>query len=122
MFIQVTIGRNVGNEPMDDTQWRRFQQDVRDVIATAVYAEMRDRIGARFPFADIETHYGEGEWDGVKEESAHLSLYFPTPAGVAAHRVRSMLDADLGTLAYDYDQDAIAYVVATEGEHGLATP
>jgi hypothetical protein len=35
--------------------------------------------------------------------------------------VREMMDQDLSRLAYDYDQDAIAYVVATEGEHGLAT-
>ena len=121
MFIQVSIGRNDSNGRMDAAHWNHFQQDVKDVILTSIYTPhpMLEENWALAP--KIETHYGEGEWDGVKEESAHLSVYFPTPAGVAAHRVREMLDRDLSILAYDYDQDAIAYVVATEGEHGLAT-
>jgi hypothetical protein len=120
MFIQVSIGRNDSNGRMDDDHWDHFQQDVKDVIITSIYAP-HPNLPALSLEPKIETHYGEGEWEGVKEESAHLSLYFPTPAGVAAHRVREMMDQDLSRLAYDYDQDAIAYVVATEGEHGLAT-
>ena len=120
MFIQVSIGRNDSNGRMDAAHWNHFQRDVKDAIVIAVYAPHPTLEGLRLE-PRIETHYGEGEWEGVKEESAHLSLYFPTPPGVAAHRVRAALEDDLSRLAYDYDQDAIAYVVATEGEHGLAT-
>lgn len=124
MYIQASIGRNVGTAPMSDTAWSNFQNDVRDEILTAVW----EWLGVDIKPGDFQVHTGMGEWDGVPEESAHVSVYFDHDGhryddslGTWHDRrpqVRKELDQRLSYLAFQYGQDAIAFVVT--GSH-LAT-
>lgn len=93
--IFVTIGRNVGTEPMSDHHWQKFQ----DLLA--------DRLGALLlPTATFGPFYGRGEWDGVTEESAVFSLTVGYTTQV------EHVESVLGQLADLFEQDAIAYSTA----------
>jgi hypothetical protein len=83
----ISIGRNVGTQPMDDSQWGSFVADIEDLV--------RKHGGEVHTVA-----YGNGAWDGVPEESAVIVF-----AGAAEG-----FDQELSALASWYDQDAIALV------------
>lgn len=132
MFIQANIGRNVSTpawqrapkpgpknpnpnhaivEPMSDTAWANFQEDVRDAIIIAIYAPHPDLEGQGLR-DQFQFHTGMGEWEGVAEESAHVSLYFDAkPGKINASAVHEHLSDRLADLAREYGQDAIAFVV-----------
>ena len=82
----ITIGRNVGLEPMPDGTWTQFIDEVSALIT---------RCGGVVYIAG----YGSGEWDGVAEESAVITF-----EGVEADD----LTDGLVFLAAMYEQDAIA--------------
>lgn len=90
--ITVTIGRNVGSEPLGDEGWARFQADVIDRITALVRPS--------FTF----TYYGVGEWQGITEESAAI-LFGGTEYTANAADVSSVLSV----LAEEYGQDAIGF-------------
>lgn len=94
-IIQASIGRNIGTEPMSSRDWSRFLNDVGDTI----------RMQGEYP----EVHFGTGSWEGIREESAHLTFYrdaMPEPDSLL-----TMTDR-LATLAGQYGQDAIGLVVS----------
>lgn len=100
--LNVTLGRNVNNRPMSYGRWHTFIQDVERTLRVTVGAPEMS-----FVFR------GQGEWDGVREESALIQwLVTLTPAD---ERVE-ILARDLAELARHYDQDAIAF---THGESVL---
>lgn len=92
-IIQASVGRNIGDEPMSARDWSRFLNDVSDAL----------RAQGERP----EVHMGQGTWDGVTEESAHLTFYRDThPENVRAIMIR------LADLARNYGQDAIGLVIS----------
>lgn len=118
MYIQANIGRNAGPGPMGDTMWETFQRAVRYAIADTI-DETTDVVG-HYLLGQFQIHTGMGEWEGVAEESAHVSIYFDTrPGQVNAARVHEHLRDALADLAKVYSQDAIAFIVT---DSHLATP
>ena len=65
-YIQVNIGRNISSTkvemPLDD--WEAFVRQVKIILQASI----------RDPLAPVEIHYGVGVYDGVKEDSAHISM------------------------------------------------
>lgn len=96
-YVQVNIGRNVGDEPMPNNLWIQFQQDVAEAIA---YATVIGGMQA------VQVHTGKGEWNGVEEESAHLSTF----ADVDLFKLRT----ELARLKRAYKQDAIALIAGSD--------
>lgn len=111
MYIQASIGRNVGTEPMADAVWHVFKQDTREALFLSVH-DVDIAVAVGIEWEDLQVHTGIGEWDGVKEESAHVSVYFDTkPGQVNAARLHEHLSDRLVALAREYGQDAIAFIV-----------
>jgi hypothetical protein len=100
--VTVTIGRNVGTEPMDDADWETF------AIATqyAVSEEVE-------PTATYGAFVGNGGWEDTPEESAVLIFIAGRHASIAT------LDRALAQVADAFDQDAIAW---SFGPNHLARP
>jgi len=100
--ITISIGRNIGAEPMTLTNWRDFISAVTRIIG---YAD---------PNAVLYVTAAEsiGEWDGVSEQSR-------TWVGSIADESVDSLRAMLRALASVYEQDAIALSV---GHTELITP
>lgn len=84
----VTIGRNVGDEAMTEERWTQFRDRVRYAIA---------KHGYKF----ITQAVGHGYWEDTIEDSA---IWVFTGEGKAY-----LLHTELGHLAYQYEQDAIAW-------------
>ena len=90
--VMVSIGRNVGPNPLSSRDWSRFLNDASDVI----------RNQGESP----EFHYGTGMWDGIREESAHITVYRDVRPDDYAIR------QGLSRLARHYGQDAIALTIS----------
>jgi len=100
--VTVTIGRNLGSEPMSPHDWADFQslttQAARDLLA---------------PTLTFGPFTGSGEWDDVVEESAVFIFVSHYPASVRA------VESKLVAVASEFGQDAIAW---SFGPNLLATP
>ena len=105
MYVQVNVGRNVGNVEMDEQRWRDFRSAVAMALDVAVDSAYT-----------IESHQGWGVWDGKVEESAHLSVF--TPGSLPDGHTRALRNA-LADLATIYGQDSVALIVA---DSQLITP
>lgn len=90
--VTVTIGRNIGSEPMDSDRWEAFQEDIRTILGQGVGRES----------SWIETHYGVGEWDGVREESAKITILDADKSHMIG------VHAPLRQVCETYGQDAVA--------------
>lgn len=126
MYIQANIGRNItvtatngpatATKPMDIRVWEKFQADTALVIRQVLSDELSTPLDN-----DTQTHTGMGEWDGVPEESAHVSIYLDHDGRAwddfggrwydRMPDVRNSLSRRLGDLAHRYGQDAIAFIV-----------
>ncbi len=106
-YIQVNIGRNVGNEPMSEENWDWFQSSVKDTIASAIRV-LNDVPRAEI-LSQIETHLGLGNWGEIDpEESAHISIFSELSIDL------DYLRENLGLHRRMFDQDAIALIVGSE--------
>lgn len=94
-IIQLSLGRNIGDQPMSDRDWRRFLNDAADTI----------RNQGETP----ELHLGSGVWGGVREESARITVYRDE---APTETYRAHLRAFLPVIAARYGQDAIGLVIA----------
>lgn len=103
-----TIGRNFSDshpltglrgKPMTLSAWERFIKDVEvDMVRTL--------LGATGDISGLaEVHRGKGEWNGVTEESAKITILMD---GAALPRDVHALHSLLSQLAREYGQDAIA--------------
>ncbi len=99
----ITIGRNRrpsatvdANKPLPDADWASFVADVSALLR-------------QITTAAPETHYGVGEWAGVAEESAKVSVVLDAPV---LHTAAGRLRRRLASLAARYDQAAVALAVA----------
>lgn len=109
MYIQINIGRNFSvNEfnktpgELSDLEWGEFVMDVKTLILN--YRENTMMGGDDFP----SEHYGTGIWNGVEEESAHISMYHE--GGFELEGIREQLHR----LKKYYSQDNIALIVGSE--------
>lgn len=142
MYIQANIGRNyqhegdasngVTTEAFSDFLWARFQEDTKNAIQRATRRAMPDTLSFGDAFENFEVHTGTGTWNGVTEESAHVSLYldhdgFTFNGGTYQdHKpaLRLALGDALQRLAHTWHQEAIAYLVTdsalalSSGDHG----
>lgn len=109
-YVQVNIGRNIPavmpdgspdpqgeQRPMPDERWGAFIGQVAVAIADAT---------AFGGLQDVQVHTGKGEWNGVEEESAHLSTF----ADVDLFKLRT----ELARLKREYQQDAIALIAGSD--------
>ena len=92
--VMVSIGRNIGNEPMSRKDWLAFVNDASDAI----------RAQGESP----EFHFGTGIWDGISEESVHLTVYRDEITETYLYGVKNRLSI----LASKYGQDAIALTIS----------
>lgn len=99
----VTIGRNIGDKPMDRETWEHFQKAV---LNTLKYAFSPRQIEWH------EIHFGRGEWNGVREDSAKITLFtsvpFPEDLRKSFLKETPFFGA-LSTYARIYGQDAVAF-------------
>lgn len=105
MYVQINIGRNVNDEPMPDDVWEGF---INHVVTELVYSA--NGVHDRFISVvnSVEIHRGRGVWDGVPEDSAHISLYWGE--GFNVYYLRKQL-ADVRDL---YQQKSIALILGSE--------
>lgn len=90
--VTVTIGRNIGDEPMSRDSWAQFRADV------------IDHLGALLKPAESFVYHGQGEWEGVTEDSTAILL---VATGYTARDTD--VERILSVLADTYSQDAIAW-------------
>ena len=92
-YVTITIGRNIGDKPMDNSTWINFQTESFNVLATHAQVDGQIFIGD-----------GVGIW-GYVHEDAHAYI-------VLADKVdQPALRKDLASLATKYQQDAIGCVI-----------
>ena len=99
----VTIGRNVGETPMSDSDWEAFISDVTEALAYHMIEG--DDI--------LEIHRGQGSWGGVVEDSAKVTLMSEESINVERLKIRLL------RLAVANGQDAIALTI---GQSELIEP
>lgn len=103
MYIQVNIGRNIGNTPMPVEKWQELQGRVMFVISVAAFNWEDFDLEA-----SIETHLGTGSYNGITEESAHISSYWEEGFDI------EYLKKDLAKIRDWFEQDTIALIVGSE--------
>lgn len=85
--ITITIGRNVGDEPMSADRWSEFTTSVRNAL---------ERHGAEVWTSAAYT----GSWEGASEDS---HVFLGGAEALDGHELRR----ELGALAGEYGQEAI---------------
>lgn len=111
--VSFTIGRNHrpshptnANKPMSDEQWALFISDTKKVLGTLFSTNT----------GWFEVKYGEGEWEGVTEESATIT--FTDTANSLGLRLGALeehraIQERVARLAHTYHQDAIAVTIGS---------
>lgn len=102
MYIQVNIGRNIGDTPMSDHLWDTFRLAVSQAICLSV--RTTDYVSE----SGNELHKGVGYWQVGEEESAHISRFDERGYDLV------QLKNDLRELAKQFEQDSIALIVGSE--------
>lgn len=111
-YLQVNIGRNIDNTPMDDQDWDEFKENIAlKLTTTAIGSVQITRDHYDEILAQVEFHTGTGTWDGVEEESCHISLFVPNEIDPGYLRELRIYLAN--TKRY-YSQDAIALITVSE--------
>lgn len=86
----VSVGRNIGSEPMSDTDWLGFRIELEQCLE---------------PFGVLFAGTGQGSWDGSGEQS-HTVV-----CGALDIEETAQVQAWLSDLARSYGQEAIAFTV-----------
>ena len=100
-YAQLNIGRNIGGAPMSDKRWQEFISRAKVALNIAARGVVTDLVAL---VGNCEVHLGTGEWQGVAEESAHISLYNADGFYV------QLLEVMAGKLADKFGQDLVAVV------------
>lgn len=95
-YVQVNIGRNVGSESMSDADWDKFIAYTASALSSTCLNH-----------TEFEFHYGRGTWEGVAEESCHVSTLAQSVDG-------PKLRSKLRDLARQFGQDTVALVIGSE--------
>jgi hypothetical protein len=99
MVLYISFGRNVGQYPMSDRQWGKFQVAVRDLVRDGVRAIEPDTVT-----------FGTANWGGIEEgieEENCVMVWFDINAGLTQSAQNR-----LSEIADDFGQEAIAWCVA----------
>jgi len=99
-FAQISIGRNVGDKPMDSFDWSLFRNSVRGIAE--LFKGSRTMI--------IEVDGQGGEWLGVPEETRVFMIVNPL---VRSQELVDHVKECLRSVADEFQQDAIALVFGT---------
>lgn len=106
--VVVTIGRNIGSDPMLPAMWRQFKEDVLYVLtecgANVIQAPRID--------SDADA---VGSWEGAPCEEAAAFVAF-----IDSRRLCAPVP-HLRALARKYSQDAIGWIVADGAENLIRT-
>ena len=105
-YAQLNIGRNVGDVPMDAATWAEFIREARVALAESVVDT--DGMRSTWLYDNTQAHYGRGEWGGVAEDSAHVSLF--AEQGMHVGNLKRWAR----DMAATYGQDAIALITGSE--------
>lgn len=111
-YLQVNIGRNVNDKPMDDADWSEFKENIALKLTNTVIGSVpvtRDHYTEIL--SQVEFHSGTGTWDGVEEESCHISIF--SPAEIEPQFLELLRVYLRNTKRY-YSQDAIALITGSE--------
>ena len=95
MSITVTVGRNIGNTPMDTAAWKSFQEEV--------------NIAVRYTVGDV---YFAGVGEGWSEDWGREDAYTVIAEPPLYSDIRDKLHAELARIGRFYGQEAVA---VTEG-------
>lgn len=93
LTVSITIGRNIGVNPMPETDWKNFQASV-----SVFFAETYVNAGYR------------GTWDGVSEDSW---LFI---GAIKDDITQTQLETELAALAVSYRQAAIGLLVNSRAD------
>lgn len=99
-FVQISIGRNVGENPMDSFDWALFQTTIRPVIN--LLRGTRTQV--------IEVDGKGGEWLGIPEETHVFMIINPL---IKDQFIVDHIRECLRGIAQEFGQDAIALVFGT---------
>lgn len=97
-YTQINIGRNVDETPMDDAKWEGYTRRVVEALATYTRTNSTDLI---------MVHRGDGIWEGIREDSAYVSVVSDT-------RDLDGLREELQRLKRFYCQDSIALITDSD--------
>lgn len=120
MYIQVSIGRSYAPDrynptggTLSDLDWGEFKNDIVNNLVATVLTEL-DKIGEddwQEVLNQVEVHNGQGHWDGVVEESCHISIV--VPGGLSERTLREFRQY-LFNVKGEYAQEAIGLIVGSE--------
>ena len=99
-FAQISIGRNVGSEPMSDFDWSLFRNSVRGIAD--LFKGTQTMI--------IEVDGKGGEWLGIPEETRVFMIVNPL---IRSQELVDHVRECLRSVADEFEQDAIALVFGT---------
>lgn len=102
MYVQLNFGRNVEGMPMSSERWDDFRNDIITVLVMSCNGSSVETLNA------IEVHNGSGTWSGVREDSAHVSIFWEPGVNVDILRER------VARVKRNYRQDSIALIVGSE--------
>lgn len=120
MYIQINIGRNfVPNRHnptggvLSDLDWGEFKNDIVDNLVAIVLNESDDISQDNWQkvLDQVEIHNGQGSYNGIPEESCHISLYVH---GELTEESLGDLRSYLFNLKKEYSQGSIALIVGSE--------
>lgn len=97
----ITIGRNIGDTPMEDARWQAFQE--------RVWRHMADTIGE----PQLVLAGPGGEWNGMPEDCAVFMILDPLEPLIPSLR------RSLAQCAHDFGQEAVALAI---GRSELLSP
>jgi len=99
--LVVTVGRNVGNEPLGFDRWHDYQQAIRLALA-----EIPDS------FFTVDGNTGVGFWNDVVEDNCVFVVLVPAPTTAeeaqASSNTGRLLSCALAHAAFDFGQEAVA--------------
>lgn len=103
----VTIGRNIGNEEMPQSQWNAFIDYVTGTLAGAYRVYGRNSHKSAY---FTEKHYGIGMWNDIPEESCKITLVAETKINSDGINV---IKECFKSAANTWKQEAIAFSIGT---------
>lgn len=120
MYIQVNIGRNfvadrhnpVGGV-LSDLDWGEFKKDIVNNLVAIVLNESDDISQDNWDkvLSQVEVHNGQGSYDGIPEESCHISMFVQ---GGLTEKSLGDFRRYLFNLKKEYSQGTIALIVGSE--------
>lgn len=120
MYIQVNIGRNFVPDrfnptggTLSDIQWAEFKNDIVNNLVAVVLTDSADVSQGSWDKvrSQVEVHNGQGSYEGVAEESCHISMFVH---GGLSEKSLGDFRWYLFNLKKEYSQGTIALIVGSE--------